>query len=119
MSDDGGIDRERRFEREWRAWLDRPTKRSPAAAAARVSASLESPGFRRRPLWAVAVAASLFLVAATVVFRLRDGYREGGVAPGPSVAATDTLKSGEVLMWLDADTPLYMNFQPPGTEGAK
>ena len=118
MKGDSERDAEQRFVREWRAWLDRPPRQPPRAAAARVSAALGNRRRGFRPAWSVATAvASLVLVASVALFLSRDRPRPAVTPNTASVPSADSLKPGEVLIWLDADTPLYMHFQSPGVEG--
>jgi len=113
---------EDRFEKVWRKWVRRSTRQSPAEAAARVGALIrERPG-RRQPIWAYAAAAVL-LVAISVAVHWSGMPNQPAPAPQTSSAQKEPqLGQGEVLMWLDEDTPLYMTFQPPEageTKGGK
>ncbi len=93
------------FERTWRAWLDRPPRRSAAEAARRVVDGIGP----RRARWgpwrpALAAAAAVLVGAALLVLSLRS-------RPAPSPAPVRP--GGEVaVMMLDASTPLYMNLKP-------
>jgi hypothetical protein len=100
-------DPEAHFEETWKRWLQRPTALSPAEAAGRIAGHL-SPRRRRKSAWLVAAAASILLLAAGIAI-----WRTTTVlAPGePPFAAPEKLGGGEVLMWLDSQTPLYMTFQ--------
>jgi len=100
---------EDRFEEAWKQWLRRPPRLSPAEAADGITKLL--PARRRRPKsWMVAAAASLLAGAVgTSIW-----WSTMVVAPptAPPVPASAPLGGGEVLIWLDDQTPLYMTFQP-------
>ena len=97
------------LERAWRAWAERPTRLSPDQASRRVAEAL----VRRRRR--VAVRRTLAAVAALVVVALALGIRRDQVQPiaVPRPAAGAQLGAGQVLIWLDAETPLYMTFEAP------
>ena len=99
------------FEERWREWAGRPPKTSPAAAAQEVVASLGARRQRRRPRLLVAAAAVLVAVGGIAIHR---GMRSPGEPVVVETAVeTPALGAGEVLMWLDEETPLYMTFQAP------
>lgn len=113
--DDDGPDR--RFVEVWRRWLERPPRLTPRQAAAAVATRLRpapAPGWHR---WAAAAATCCLLAAVLIVVRRGVAppagvvIYEGTVITGPAEAPAD-----EVLLWLDADTPLYMSLQPSGGE---
>ncbi len=101
-----------RFEEAWQEWVQRPPETSAAAGAERVAAAVRASRRRRRPRWimATAAAAALLVAGFTAHFVLR-----GPTPPVPTVMAPAAvpLGAGEVLIWLDDDTPLYMTFQEP------
>jgi len=112
-------DNEARFEREWREWLNRPVRRSPEAAGAQVSELVRTRLRRGRPVWAsfATAAAAVAVLAGTVIFfprRIPTDVPSGISRPG---AVSEPAQPGEVLIWLDEDTPLYMHFLPPAIEG--
>lgn len=113
-----------RFDEAFRAWAARPPDRPPAAAAREIRARITSRPHTARPGnawpprygWAWATAGVLVLaVGLGGLLRLgRSG--PGTEAPPAAIAAlpaTAPLGDGEVLIWLDAETPLFMNFAPP------
>lgn len=103
MHDNNDLDR---FDEALQSWADRPTRLSPHMAAVRVRAAIESAPRRRwawRPLVTVATAA---LAVVALVVMLRDVPRSAGLADRPEA------KPGVAVMWLDAQTPLYMNLEP-------
>ena len=108
-----------RFEAAWRKWLQRPTRQSPAEAAARVSLLIRERRRRRHFIWACAAAAVLLITVAVAVHWARLSNRPAPVQPAALLQETPQLGQGEVLMWLDKDTPLYMTFQPPEVGEAK
>jgi ferric-dicitrate binding protein FerR (iron transport regulator) len=104
---------EKRFEEEWKRWLERPQRQAPAEAAAKIAQLARERRPRRRPVWLYAAAAALFigLVGITTVLKLSDSK-----VPEPSVKTvqeTIPLGEGQVLLWLDSDTPLYMTYRHP------
>ena len=109
---------EEQFAQAWKQWLDRPAKKEPRQAAAEISAVLQERPRASRPLWLpVFAAAALALVVAVSVF-----WRSPRRAAVPAMVATQTVSPAnddEVVMWLDADTPLYMTFQSPASTGGK
>ncbi len=101
------------FEQQWQEWVQRPPETPAAVAAERVVAAVgRQRRVSRRPRWVVsAVAAAALLVAAfTAHLVLRSPLQPVPTVRAPAVAP---LGSDEVLIWLDADTPLYMTFQEP------
>ncbi len=101
------------FEQAWKEWVQRPPETSAATAAERVVAAARASRVRRRPRWIMAAAAAAALVVAgfTAHFALR--WQTEPVSTAMVAPAVAPLGSGEVLIWLDDDTPLYMTFQPP------
>ncbi len=111
---------EERFEEAWREWTRRPPRQAPAEAAARVGSLIREGQRRRQPRWAIAAAAAvLFAAIAVAVHWTRLSYQPGLPQPVPAVREAPQLGGGEVLMWIDKDTPLYMTFQPPDEGQAK
>ena len=106
-------DPETRFEDAWREWASRPPRRTPAIAGQRVAATIRGRR-RRRPAWLMAVASmtALLIVVVAGTWLLHNG--EPPVMNGNRLAAP-ALGHGEVLIWLDEETPLYMTFQSPDT----
>lgn len=103
MHDNNDLDR---FDEAFRSWAKRPPRLSGHAAAARVRAAIESPP-RRRWIWqpVVTVAAAALVVVALVAV-LRDIPKSKGLPHRPEA------RPGVAVMWLDAQTPLYMNLEP-------
>jgi hypothetical protein len=131
--DDGPDDGLAGFERALREQAGRAPRRSGADAAAAVRARLSGAGKARRGLrpawgWSLATTGALaaLLLVAGVTGRFGSEDSDATTAPpaGPAVAAlgpsSPTLGNGEVLIWLDERTPLYMTFAPPspGDRGA-
>ncbi len=108
-----------RFEETWRNWVRRPPRKSPAEAAARVAGLIRDRRRQRRTIWACA-AAAVVMAAVGVAIRWADLSRQPvSVPPAALVQEAPQLGQGEVLMWLDEETPLYMTFQPPEQGVAK
>ena len=107
MNDPRETGPEKQFEAAWRAWLDQPMRQQPAPGWLAGEPGQKS--WRRRRFWRplAAVAALATVLAAALV--MKQG------PPLPEVAGTGvespTLGQGEVLIWLDDRTPLYMTFQ--------
>jgi ferric-dicitrate binding protein FerR (iron transport regulator) len=110
--------REQEFEQAWKQYARRPPRLSAAEAAHRVRNRLST----RSPVpnyWGFAAAAALVLAAALVV--LWTTLPDRPAKPGPiaeSSVEQAPLSNGEVVMWLDDRTPLYMTFQAPN-DGAQ
>ena len=106
-------DRLGRFEEAWRRWATRPPRRGPEAAAREVAAALRLRRERRRLRRVVlAAAAAVLIVVPLAVHR----STQPSVAPEGVAALEPPVAEGQVLIWLDEETPLYMTFQAP--EGA-
>jgi hypothetical protein len=103
---------EDRFIEEWRNWARRPPTQSPAEAAATVSRRLP-PRRQRRSWWQLAAAAAVITTVA-LAFHWSALVRQA-VPPRPAVKLQEAapMGKGEVLIWLDGQTPLYMTFQAP------
>jgi hypothetical protein len=112
-----------RLDEALRALAARPPAVTPAAAARGIAARIEGLGRRAprlRPAWAWT--AATVLVAGGIAVLLRVGQPPpagsdpvvGAREPaGAGLSLAGTLADGEVLIWLDAETPLYMSFAPP------
>lgn len=131
-NDDGT--RQRDFEERWRRWARRPPRTSPESAAHRVLTRLAEP--TPQPWWRPAggwaspgarrLVAAALAVAAVGLWLLTAGLPFPGTDPGPGLGSDDSpaptfpetpvMADGVVLMWLDAETPLYMTFAPPPQE---
>jgi hypothetical protein len=105
-------DPEKDFEDRWREWANRPPRKSPAFAAVEIKRRLrQADGLRR---WRAPVAAAAVLAACGFLgVRLLSPPKPAPLPAELSTAAP--LAEGQVLIWLDPDTPLYMTYQnPPG-----
>jgi hypothetical protein len=111
---------EERFDAAFRKWTERPPRLSPGAAAARVASLIRERRPRRQPRWALgAAAAALFAVVAVAIHWATLSTTPPVPPVVVAVQETPRLGEGEVLMWLDKDTPLYMTFQPPAEDRGK
>ncbi len=110
---------EEQFEETWKKWMQSPPRKSPSEAAARVGVMIRE---RRRShmQWKILAAAAVLLIAISIVFRWFSPSSPP-VSPQPAVAVQEApqLKDGEVLIWLDKDTPLFMTFQSPEEDRGK
>ena len=107
-----------RFTEAWRKWANQAPTKSPAEAAARIAARIEGPLPGPRPLWLLAAAAAVLLAVtgSTVLWR---HTRQVSFQPPAVADQSRPLGKGEVLIWLDEQTPLYMTFQEPESEPGK
>ena len=110
------------FDRAFKAWAERPPATPAEQAAGQVLERLA-----RRPIrpkrshvaWRWANAFAAILLAAVIVARFSPVPSStpspietpGGVQAG--VVEAPPLPEGVVLMWLDAETPLYLTMNPP------
>ena len=103
------------FEQVWKRWAARPPRQSPTEAAAGVALRIRQERGRRRSSWLLAAAAATLLAAVGTTILWRS-YRT--VPSALPVTEQETLApgKGEVLLWLDEQTPLYMTFQAPEEE---
>lgn len=120
-----------RFEDDLRRRAGQPPRRSPREAAAAVRARIvaDRPAVPRGlPAWGWGLAATGALAVVWLLAGVPTRYASapagsgagsaptpaGEVAAGPTMpGATTTLADGQVLIWLDERTPLYMTFAPP------
>ena len=105
-------DPERDFEEKWRAWSGRPPRKSAAFAAAEVKRRLRQ-GQTSDQRWRIPVAAAAAItLCGWLGVRLLNPPKPAPVpAPADVAAAAAPLDDGQVLIWLDSDTPLYMTYQ--------
>ncbi len=116
MPEDEDLDH--RLAAAWREYAARPPRRSPSDAAAAIALQIRQlPARRQRPTWYLAAAAALLLAAVSTTVL----WKPLGTSPRSQPAAVQgtSLGKGEVLMWLDEKTPLYMTFQEPDEDQAK
>lgn len=110
-----------RFDDDLRAWSARPATRTPAAAARQIAARIEggpAPRPRLHPAWAWTAAGLAAAVGIAGLLRVGGAPPAAppGLAPASPETAAGTLPDGQVLIWLDPETPLYMSFAPPAGE---
>ena len=108
------ISPEEEFEDAWKRWAHSPPRQSPGEAASRIRSMIEQRRRRRQPAWLYAAAAAVLV--ATVALMLHWARLAPPTIPSqpPAVVqAPPQLGEGQVLMWIDDKTPLYMTFQPP------
>ena len=104
---------EEQFEKAWKKWTERPTRQSPAEAAARIGTMIRERRPSPQPLWAYAAAAVLLVAIGVALHWSRLPDQPVPAQPAAVVRDAPQLGQGEVLMWLDKETPLYMTFQAP------
>jgi peptidoglycan/LPS O-acetylase OafA/YrhL len=100
------------FEGAWKAWAERPARRSPEEAGRRVVAATRRRRRRSRAIRALLATAALIVVAVAVGVRSERPVPEATPAVAPPLAPMP-LGPGQALIWLDEDTPLYMTFEAP------
>ncbi len=107
--DDGLNDR---FVQAWKRWAALPPRQSPAEAAAGVALRIRQRRGRRRSSWMLAAAAAILLAAVGTTILWRPARTVPHALP---VTEQETMApgKGEVLLWIDEQTPLYMTFQAP------
>jgi ferric-dicitrate binding protein FerR (iron transport regulator) len=112
-------DRVEEFERAWKTWAERPARRSPEEAGRRTVEAARLRRRRSRAVRTLLATAALLVIAVTLGVRRQGPVRE---APPPTTSvaavAAPPLRAGQALIWLDAETPLYMTFEaPPAAPG--
>jgi hypothetical protein len=105
-------DRVEEFERAWKAWAERPARRSPEDAGRRVVDVARRRRRRRRAIRTLLATAALVVVALTLGLR-RERPGPEATPPAPPHLAPAPLRAGQALIWLDEETPLYMTFEAP------
>jgi ferric-dicitrate binding protein FerR (iron transport regulator) len=111
---------EEQFEDAWKKWAQLPPRQSPAEAASRVRSMIEQRRRQRQPPWLFAAAAAVLVAAiALTVHWVRLSPQTVPSQPAAVLQETPQLGEGQVLMWIDDDTPLYMTFQPPEGQQAR
>jgi ferric-dicitrate binding protein FerR (iron transport regulator) len=108
-------DRVEELERAWKAWAERPGRRSPEEAGRRVVEAARQRQRRARTVRTLLATAALLAIAVTLGIQ-RQGPLPRATPPAASAApvAPAPLGAGQALIWLDAETPLYMTFEAPG-----
>jgi hypothetical protein len=99
------------FEEAFKRWTERAPKRSPDEAAAWIVQHSARQRPRRPPAWIYAAAAAV-LITVFVITLARLPQHKMPARPGQDFQTAVPLGEGEVLLWIDKDTPLYMTFQP-------
>jgi hypothetical protein len=105
-------DRLQEFEHAWKAWAERPTRRSSGEAGRRVVETASRRRRRSRALRTLLATAALLVIAVTLGVR-RGSLGPEATPPAPAPLAPAPLGAGQALIWLDEDTPLYMTFEAP------
>jgi hypothetical protein len=103
-------DRVEEFEGAWKEWAERPARRSSEEAGRRVLEAARRRQRRHRTVRTLLATAALLVIAVTL------GVRRQGPEPAPAAEpplASAPLGPGQALIWLDAETPLYMTFEAP------
>ena len=109
MKSPEGFESEQWFERAWKRWSERPPRRSPGEAAAAVAQLVRRRRRWARPLWLYAAAAAL-LFAGIGISLLRQPNEAAPERSDRKVQEEEPLGQGQILLWLDSQTPLYMTY---------
>ena len=107
-------DRVEEFEGALKEWAERPARRSPPEAGRRVVEAARRRQRRGRAIRTLLATAALFVIAVTLGVR-REGPVPEATPAAAAPRAAAPLGAGQALIWLDAETPLYMTFEAPGT----
>jgi hypothetical protein len=102
------------FEGALKEWAERPARRSPEEAGRRVLEAARRRQRRRRTVRTLLATAALLVIAVTLGVR-RQGPVPEATPEAPPPLASASLEAGQALIWLDAETPLYMTFEAPET----
>ncbi len=97
-----------------RRWARRRTRLGPPEAGQQVVAAVRQRRIRRSRRWAILAAAAALVVAVPLSLDWSRNDRADQPLPVPSRSEVADLAEGQLLIWLDDQTPLYMTFQPPG-----
>ena len=108
-------DRVDEFERALKAWAERPPRRTPEEAGRRAVEGARRRSRRTRAVRALLATAALVVLALTLGLPREGPAPEGSPPPEVGPLASAPLGAGQALIWLDAETPLYMTFEAPGT----
>jgi hypothetical protein len=107
------LDRVEQFERALKEWSERPTRLSPDQASRRVLEAARRRRLRSRTRRTLLATAAVLAVALTLgIRRDRGGVGEPTSTPTAPLEPAP-LGAGQALIWLDAETPLYMTFEAP------
>ena len=114
MSDVGDdLDRVEEFEQALKAWAGRPGRLSPDQASRRVLEAARRRGLRSRTRRTLLATAAVVAVAQTLGIRRDRGGVGEPASPPTAQLEPAPLGAGQALIWLDAETPLYMTFEAP------
>jgi hypothetical protein len=109
-------DEEERFARAWNRWLEHPLNKQPSEAARDILPLLKERRAMNRPLWMPIAAAAALALGGAVMWKSLHAPK---TYPSAGMQEASQVGQGEVLMWLDEKTPLYMTFQTPEGSGGK
>jgi ferric-dicitrate binding protein FerR (iron transport regulator) len=107
-------DRVEEFESALKEWAERPPHRLPTEAGRRVAATARKRQSRIRATRTLLATAALLVLAVTLGIQRQGPVPETTPPPAAPPRATAPLEDGQALIWLDAETPLYMTFEAPG-----
>lgn len=114
-SDDPRHDPLEEFEQAMRRWADRPPRTLPGEAVQQIRQQLGEAEPKKKfwMHWPVAALVLLTLAAALL-------WRSAPDPPAPAsnqtqLASVPSLDENTLLIWLDAETPLYLALNPPAS----
>lgn len=106
---------DQKFQEEWRKWLNRPRRLSAREASLVILEKISQKPSIFSLRWLVPLGTTAALLLATLLLAPWRWERKDAMMPYSE--GTSHLQSGEVLMWIDEKTPLYMTFSPPDQAG--
>ena len=101
------------FERAMKGWAERSPRLSPPQAATRVREGVRRRQRRAHTRRTLLATAALLAVALGFGIGRHRGLPEPAPPPAMAEPAPPALGAGQALIWLDAETPLYMTFEAP------
>jgi hypothetical protein len=105
MNDPNKPGPEEQFEKAWRTWLEKPIR--PLPGPGWLNGELRRKNRGRQRFWLPLAAAAAFVLLFAVFIERDSTHPENA----ETIVESPTLGQGEVLIWLDEKTPLYMTFQ--------
>lgn len=102
-----------RFDEALRRWAARPARTTPAEARERLARRLEDERPSNAPRWG-ALAAALVVAVLGAWWLLPSSSPPPAPVAATAVADLPLLDGSTALIYLDANTPLYISLTPPG-----
>jgi hypothetical protein len=102
--------KEKRFEDAWRHWLEKSSQPSARYAASKILDRLDPPRLLFRSWMPVGALTGLLLVISLSYLWMPGGRERGWQGLLVNEPEAVQLHPDEILIWLDEQTPLYMNY---------